>query len=154
MEGIYIMKQFELTRGMLLNFLKSLDEQTADVQPKGFNNTIHWHIGHVLVSAESFMFGYPKLSSNLPAAYNELFKMGSKPSDWEGTVPTVDELIHKLEDQASRIKSLPEEFFAKSLPLKFPFGNIETFSDLFAFMLYHEADHLGQMKAMKRITLK
>ena len=51
------LKQFEITRGALLTFMETLDDKTADTQPKGFNNTIRWHIGHVLTAAEVFMFG-------------------------------------------------------------------------------------------------
>ncbi|MBS4172738.1 DinB family protein [Bacillus sp. FJAT-49736] len=147
-----MMKQFQLTRQMLLKFLNNVDEKTADVQPKGFNNTIHWHIGHVLVSAEAYMFGYPKMSTNLPASYNQLFAMGSKPADWSGEIPSVTELIQLLEEQSSRIQALTDDFFEKKLPVKVPYGNIETFGDLFIFLNYHEADHLGQMKAMKKLV--
>lgn len=146
------MKQFQFTRNMLLHFLNNVDEKATDVQTEGFNNTIHWHIGHVLVSAEQFMFGYPKMSANLPATYNELFAMGSKPSNWNGEVPSVEQLIQDLEEQSSRIQALSDDFFAKQLPFKFPFGNIETYSDLYTFMTYHEADHLGQMKVMKKLV--
>jgi uncharacterized damage-inducible protein DinB len=144
-------KQFELTRGSLLSFIQKLEEGTSEVQPNGFNNNIHWHIGHVLVSAEFFLFGYPKKSTHLPENYQELFKMGSKPGDWKRDVPTVKELTEQLQSQAERINQLPEEFFTNKLPFTFPYGNIETYGDLFAFMLYHEADHIGQMKAMNRL---
>ena len=50
------LKQFEITRGALLTFMETLDDKTADTQPEGFNNTIRWHIGHVLTAAEVFMF--------------------------------------------------------------------------------------------------
>ncbi|MGV3466337.1 MAG: DinB family protein [Heyndrickxia sp.] len=146
------MKQFQITRTMLLNFLKKADEKVVDVQPEGFNNTLHWHIGHVLVSAESFMFGYPKMSTNLPNTYNELFAMGTNPSDWKDDVPSLQQLIQDLENQSSRIQALSDDFFAKELPFNFPYGNMKTFGDLFAFMNYHEADHLGQMKAMNKIV--
>ena len=33
------LKQFEITRGALLTFMETLDDKTADTQPKGFNNT-------------------------------------------------------------------------------------------------------------------
>ncbi|EAO54138.1 hypothetical protein RBTH_03633 [Bacillus thuringiensis serovar israelensis ATCC 35646] len=34
------LKQFEITRGALLQFMETLDDKTADTQPEGFNNTI------------------------------------------------------------------------------------------------------------------
>ncbi|WP_412733829.1 DinB family protein [Heyndrickxia acidicola] len=144
-------KQFELTRKVLISFIENLDEDTAGIQPRGFNNTIQWHIGHVLVSAESFMYGYPKKSSHIPESYHELFKMGTKPGDWNGNVPSMKELTELIRNQTERINQLPDEFFTNKLPFTFPFGNIETFGDLYGFMLYHEADHIGQMKAIKRM---
>lgn len=55
-----LFKHFEVTRNFLLKNIDALDEAIVDVQPEGFNNTIHWHIGHVLTVAEQFMFGFPK----------------------------------------------------------------------------------------------
>ena len=61
------LKQFEITRGELLKFMETLDDKTVDTQPEGFNNTIRWHIGHVLTAAEVFMFG--KEFKQLPTEY-------------------------------------------------------------------------------------
>ncbi len=142
-------KQFQLTRGMLLNFVNGLNEEVAEIQPAGFNNNIHWHIGHLLVTAESFMFAYPKQSANIPVEYAALFGMGSKPADWEGEVPSIQELAGLLKEQAGRIAEIPAHCFPHPLPFKFPVEGIDTFGDLYNLMLHHEAEHLGQMKAMK-----
>ena len=48
------LKQFEITRGALLKFMETLDDKIADTRPEGFNNTIRWHIGHVLTAKRSF----------------------------------------------------------------------------------------------------
>lgn len=146
-------KQSELTRGALISFVNQLDEKTIDVQPDGFNNTIRWHVGHVLVCAEALMFGYPNHSNNIPESYNELFKTGSKPSDWgNAEVPTLSVLIEALEKQTVRLNELSEEFLAGELPFQFPVGNPKTYGEMFEFVMFHEADHLGQMKAMNVIT--
>ncbi|MBD3108007.1 DinB family protein [Bacillus sp. AGMB 02131] len=145
-------KQFQLTRGMLLDFVNGLNEETAKVQPKGFNNNIHWHIGHLLVTAESFMFGYPKNADNVPAEYAALFGFGTKPADWQGDVPSIETLAGALKEQAGRLAELPESCFVHPLPFKFPKEGIDTVGDLYDLMLHHEAEHLGQMKAMKRIV--
>jgi uncharacterized damage-inducible protein DinB len=144
-------KQFELTRGSLMKFVKELDEQTADIQPKGFNNHIRWHIGHLLLSGEGFLFGFPKRSTNIPISYSEMFGMGTKPSNWVEGVPALTVLIEQLENQTERIRNLDSSFFEEKLPFKFPFGDSKTYGDIFAFMLYHEAVHIGQIKAMKRV---
>ncbi len=75
------LKQFEITRGELFKFMETLDDKTADTQPNGFNNTIRWHIGHVLTAAEVFMFG--KEFKQLPTEYPGMFGYGSRPSKWK-----------------------------------------------------------------------
>lgn len=144
-------KQLDFTRDSFINFVKSLDETTVDVQPEGFNNTIRWHVGHVLVVAEKFLFGYPEQSTQIPANYHDLFQPGTKPADWTLKGPALSEIIHYLEDQISRINALTEDYYATKLPFTLPFGNFETYGDLYGLSIHHEAEHLGQIKAMKRI---
>ncbi|WP_099157540.1 DinB family protein [Virgibacillus ndiopensis] len=145
------MTQIDFTRNAFIKFAKELDEKILDVRPHGFNNTIHWHIGHVLVSAEGFLFGYPKQSANIPEYYNELFATRTKPADWSKEVPSLSELVEQLEKQLTRINNLSEEFLAKEIPFTLPFGNFKTYKDLYDLTMHHEAEHLGQIKAMQRI---
>ncbi|WP_188456894.1 DinB family protein [Virgibacillus oceani] len=145
------MTRIDFPRNGFIKFAKGLDERIVDVQPHGFNNTIHWHIGHVLVSTEGFLFGYPKQSANIPESYHEFFATGTKPADWSTDAPSLSELIEHLEQQLARINNLSDEFLAKEIPFTLPFGNFKTYEDLYDFSIYHESDHLGQIKAMKRI---
>jgi uncharacterized damage-inducible protein DinB len=144
-----IFKQYEVARNYLLKNVGAIDESIVDIQPEGFNNTLHWHIGHVLTVAEQFMFGYPKKSAHLPANYLELFGNGTKPADWQGEVPSVQELSAQLVQQMNRIKEIPPESFSEKL--KAPFLGQETYGELANFAIFHEAMHLGQIQAMKRV---
>jgi uncharacterized damage-inducible protein DinB len=144
-----LFKSFEVTRRYFVKNVEMLDEGLVDVQPEGFNNTIHWHVGHILTVAEQFMFGFPKKSTNLPANYIELFATGTKPADWHGDVPSVQELTAQLKEQIKRIKEIPEGSFNERL--KTPFLGLETFGELANFAIFHESLHLGQMQAMKRV---
>lgn len=144
-----LFKNMELTRGFFLKNISALNEEIVDVQPEGFNNTIKWHIGHVLTTAEQFMFGYPKRSTSIPANYMELFATGTKPSDWQGEVPSVSELTAQLKDQLMRMKEIPAGSFGDKLPK--PFLGQETFGEICNFSLFHESLHLGQIQAMKRV---
>ena len=144
-----LFKSFELTRSRLVRNVETLDEVNVDVQPVGFNNTIHWHVGHVLTVAEQFMFGFPKKSTSLPANYMELFATGTKPADWQGEVPSMKELTEQLKNQMKRIKEIPAESFSERL--KTPFLGQETFGELANFAIFHEANHLGQIQAMNRV---
>jgi hypothetical protein len=145
-----VFKNYELTRNFFLKNVEAYNESIVDVQPEGFNNTIRWHVGHVLTVAEQFMFGFPKKSTSLPANYMELFATRTKPSDWQGDVPSVKELTAQLRDQLNRIKEIPAESLNERL--KQPFLGCETFGELTNFAIFHEANHLGQIHAMKRVV--
>jgi len=145
-----LFKGFELTRNYLIKNVEGLDEVILDVQPQGFNNTIHWHVGHVLTVAEQFMFGFPKKSAGIPANYMEFFATGTKPADWHVDVPSVKELTAQLKEQMKRIREIPGESFNEKL--KTPFLGQETFGELANFAIFHESLHLGQIQAMKRVV--
>lgn len=144
-----LFKNMEVTRSYFLKNVQAVEEGLVDVQPEGFNNTIHWHVGHVLTVAEQLTFGFPKNSSNLPANYMELFATGTKPADWHGEVPSVSELAVQLTDQLKRMKEI--QVASLSEKLKTPFLGCETFGELVSFSLFHESMHLGQIHAMKRV---
>ncbi|MDP4163190.1 MAG: DinB family protein [Bacillota bacterium] len=145
----YLFQNFEMTRNLFFRELTGVTEEMADVQPEGFNNTIHWHVGHVLTATEGFMFGFPTKSQNLPANYKELFGNGTKPGDWTEAVPSMEELLVQLKEQVGRLKEIPAASFEQKL--QNPFLGLETFGQLANMALYHESHHMGQIHVMKRI---
>ncbi len=142
-------KHFEVTRNSLIKKAEAVQGEVADLQPKGFNNTIHWHIGHVLTVTEQFLFGYPKNSTNLSENYAGLFGNGTKPSDWEGEVPEIKVLISQLKDQLERILQIPSEKLNE--PLAKPIMSCDTLGELAGVSLMHEANHTGQIHVMNRM---
>ncbi|TCP29231.1 DinB family protein [Scopulibacillus darangshiensis] len=146
----FMQKQFELTRGYFIKNVEMIPENIADVQPEGFNNTIHWHIGHVLTVGEQFLLGFPHKSTHLPANYIELFGNGTKPADWKGDVPSIGELTAQLKEQLGRIKEVSDDQLDQTL--EEPFMGLKTFRELAGLTLMHESNHLGEIKAMKRVV--
>ncbi|SFD67553.1 DinB superfamily protein [Lentibacillus persicus] len=147
-----MMAQFNTTHSALMNEIKDVSEEELKTQPEGFNNTIHWHIGHVLTANEMFLFGFPENTEHLPEHYNDLFGYGSKPEDWPEDVPSADELAGQLTNQLKRIKQIPEEKFDEKLP-KAVMG-AQTFGELAALAAFHEANHVGRINAMKKVLNK
>lgn len=144
-----VLKSYEVARSRFMKAIEALDVKIVDVQPEGFNNTIHWHIGHVLTVSERFLFGFPQKSDYLPQKYMELFAPGTKPSDWQGDVPSISELSGQLQEQLERLKEIPAESLTDRLQK--PFLGLETFGEIITFSLFHEGLHLGQIQAMARI---
>ncbi|QKY70666.1 DinB family protein [Lentibacillus sp. CBA3610] len=147
-----IISQFNITHNGFMNEIKDLDKATLDTQPEGFNNTIRWHIGHVLTTNEQFLFGFPDNTEHLPERYKDLFGFGSKPADWPEDVPSADELAEQLSSQLERIKAIPEEKYAEKLPE--PVLGAQTYGELAAVAAFHEGNHAGRVNAMKKVLNK
>src|SRR5699024_4061443 len=141
-----LFKQVEITRNALLNEIRNLDSDVVDVQPKGFNNTIHWHIGHVLTVTKQFLFGFPDKSQHIPENYTKLFGNGTKPADWTDDVPSVDTLSEQLSEQLDRMKEIPVQQLDEKLDQ--PILGQNTFGELACMTVFHEANHLGQIHSM------
>ncbi|HHY21517.1 MAG TPA: DinB family protein [Bacilli bacterium] len=142
-----IKQQFVRTRQALSKTLEDVSPEVFATIPEGFNNNIHWQLGHILSTGDFFMFfGQQKL----PASYNEIFGNGTKPADWDSDVPSVETLLEQLNEQLAQIQALPSEVFSKELP-KTILGN-KTTGELASMGAYHEAMHVGQIQAMKCVV--
>jgi uncharacterized damage-inducible protein DinB len=144
--GELIKKEFELLRTRLYPRVEEIADNVFDIQPEGFNNTIHWHVGHILTVTEGFLFAE---NGQLPAEYKELFAPKTKPSDWKGEVPSIATLVQELKKQHERINDIPNERFNELLPE--PKLGCTTVGELAGFTFYHETYHFGQIHAMKRL---
>jgi uncharacterized damage-inducible protein DinB len=147
-----MINHFNYTREATLGVVKGLDESKIDIKPEKINNTVRWHVGHILVTAESLLFGFPKLSQNIPEEYQNLFATGTKPDDWPEKVPELAEIISHLTEQQKRINDLNAEFFEQDLPFELPFGNFKTYGDIFLMITQHEAEHTGQIKVLNLLV--
>lgn len=145
-------KQFSLTRTALLHFIEDLPDEILDYQAEPFNNTLRWHIGHVLTFTEKLLFQYPRKSTNIPENYAELFGPGTKPADWTVSPPTLAQLVEQLQDQQERVNQFDDLFWKSNVTFKVPYGSIETFADLLIMLSHHETEHLGKMKAMLQVV--
>ncbi|MFA1819772.1 DinB family protein [Virgibacillus oceani] len=143
---------FNYTREATLGVVKGLDESKVDSQPEKINNTLRWHVGHILVTAEALLLGFPNHSKNIPEEYKDLFSTGTKPADWPEKVPSLSEIISHLKEQQKRINDLNADFFDQDLPFELPFGNFKTYGDIFLMITQHEAEHIGQMKVLNMLV--
>nr|WP_295971620.1 DinB family protein [uncultured Bacillus sp.] len=144
--GELLKNQFDIIRERLVKRLAEIPEEITSIQPVGFSNTIHWNLGHLLVITEKFVFGE---EGQLPAHYSNCFAPGTKPADWKGNVPSMEELLEKAKEQLVRIKAIPNERFLEKLPK--PMLGQTTVGELASFAIYHESYHFGQIHAMRRM---
>lgn len=144
--GEYVIKQFVRTRIVLKQTLENIKPEICLTVPWGFNNNILWQAGHILTTAEFFLF---KGKESIPESYQKLFGPGTKPADWPTDVPYIETLLRQLDEQLERIQAIDVNTFNEQLPKRL-IGN-ETKEELAAFAAFHEAMHVGQIQAMRRL---
>lgn len=147
-----LFKQINLVRQATLKILESVTEEEADEQPEGFKNTIRWNLGHIYVVQNSLLVKFGGKTIETPSRYIELFAPGTKPADWQGEVPSLDELKQVLKEQPVQLKELLngqlEDEAAQA------FLSLPTVGEILNFTLYHEGVHTGTVKALKEKVAK
>lgn len=140
-----IKQQFARTREGIVKTLEGVSPEMANVIPDGFNNHIHWQVGHILYAGELYLFPGKEL---LPAEYATFFNTGSKPREWTEGVPSLETLLAEFKEQHVRIHDIHDEAFVDKLTK--PLMGMETFGEIAAMIADHEAMHLGQIQSLKR----
>ncbi|MEC1377188.1 DinB family protein [Heyndrickxia oleronia] len=140
-------------RHSLIQQVQSIPEELFDIIPEPFTNSIRWNIGHIILSHNYFLsLGQPNISS-LPENYTQLFKPGSKPSDWTEVPPTKDELVNYLSNQLSNLSEIASSTFAKHLDTPVEIGplKLNTFNEVFNFSTIHETSHLTTISCLLKV---
>jgi hypothetical protein len=148
MNDAQLFQIMELVRSRTVKWIEAVDPALVDVKPSNFNNTIHWHAGHILLIQDRLTLRLSGLPMGLPDEYTGWFANGTKPADWQTEPPAVPILLQQLKDQGERIKS---QLLGKlDDKLAIPFIEFETVSQALGYTLYHEGMHLSSMNALKR----
>lgn len=146
-----IFNQIELAREWTIEVAESIQQEIVDVKPKGFNNTIHWQIGHILTMTEYFLYGIPDNIDHLPKNYLSFFGSNTSPDHWREDTPAVDVLVLQLKEQLIRMREIPVSKLNQTL--KKPIHRFKTFGDCAAFSVLHEALHIGKIEEMERTII-
>ena len=143
-----IFQQINMIRQFTLKEIDGLSEEQADQMPEGFRNTVRWNLGHIYTVQNLFISKFGGKSIDTPSHYFELFAPGTKPADWQGEVPTLDELKKRLEEQPAKLKEASVgQLDEKAAEM---FLSLSTIGELLNFTLYHEGLHVGTIKELKK----
>ncbi|WAA08887.1 DinB family protein [Fervidibacillus albus] len=142
------MYTLKYARNRLMKVLTAATDEQLDFVPDGFNNSIRWNAGHVMVIADRIFSHIKQYTPVLPAHYISFFDMGTKPADWSEPPPSVEEIIAYSSKQMTAIEKIyqhPEQW-----QLKKPFENrgtvFQTYQDILSFVIFHEGMHFQTMK--------
>ena len=143
-----LFRLLEVNRERTLELIDSTDPALLQVIPDGFNNNLHWHIGHILTTQERLAFRFIGEKLELEESLMNCFVNGTKPADWTEGVPEVSQLIPLLREQPGRIRSRLAGKLNQSITI--PFKDFTTLSEVLLFSLSHEGLHQGYMMALRR----
>ncbi|MFB7142083.1 DinB family protein [Gottfriedia sp. NPDC056225] len=147
-----IFEQLKFTRFYTLKILKSVSNDVVGVVPTGFNNNIHWNAGHILGAYEQLLYANTGDTGKLSREFIDSFKGGTKPSDWQETPPSYEEIIRLLEEQTEQLISTYEGRLDEVIEKEIKLGNFEikTIRDMLSFNIFHEGLHAGLVNGLKR----
>ncbi|MDO7907505.1 DinB family protein [Paenibacillus sp. JX-17] len=140
------------SRQSMLKAAESLTEEQRTMVPAGFNNSIHWQLGHVVAVAESILYGFGGQPSELPKEYAAFFGPGTKPADWTGQPPAWEDVVSRLQQQVVHARETFGSRMDSAVAVKENFAKAETIQNLFELVAYHDGSHEGMVKAMARIV--
>ena len=141
--------QFDLHTRLFNNVLDGITDAEAEERARDTVNHLIWLAGHLT----STRFGMGKVTGlQEQDPWSELFSHGHGISD-EGDYPSIDEIRAKWNAISGTISAslahLPDEVLGSPAPAKVPI-NDETLGGMLAFLMHHEAYHIGQMGLLRK----
>ncbi|MDX1429486.1 MAG: DinB family protein [Rhodothermales bacterium] len=144
-----IIAQFDLHTRLFNNVLDGISESEANTVLHPGTNNIKWLAGHLTSSR----FGLKNLAGlDLKDPHAELFGHGHgfRPDREYPTIDEIRSLWESISDPISAgLSRLPEETLNGPAPTRVPIGD-DTFEGMLAFLLHHEAYHIGQIGLLRR----
>jgi len=151
--GHYLFRQIRFVRDSTIRQVTGLPEDQGLRVPQGFNNNVLWNLGHILLVHEKFAFGMIHEKQEIPDEFAALFGRGTKPADWSGALPSLEELIQLLDAQADRIERKLASRLNERLEKPYTSSTgleLSTVEECLSFCLYHEGMHFAVIKAIKQ----
>lgn len=146
--------QFDLQRSWFLNSLADISEEESHKQMADNLNPIKWVAGHVVNTRMSLLAILTGKAQD--TNYNKLFGKGSS-NKIDSSFPTIEDIQLKWNSVSVQlseyISSLSEDTLLSPPPFQTAIPNT-TLHGLIAFMVIHEAQHIGQISILRKLLGK
>jgi uncharacterized damage-inducible protein DinB len=146
--------QFDLHTRLYNNVLDGISDSDANTRSNDHVNHMKWIAGHIL---NTRLGSFSKMTGNQPdESYVALFGRGVA-LDPNASYPPIEELKSKWNEVSSSIATgllkVPEDILSSPATVKTPVDD-ETVRGLFAFLVSHEAYHIGQLSILRKLAGK
>ncbi|MEC0372411.1 DinB family protein [Paenibacillus chibensis] len=151
MRDSYVFWLMLRTRNNIIQKVSQLPAEKRNLIPEGFNNSLHWQLGHLLTVTNMIAFQFAGKESVIPESYKAFFGSGTKPSDWTQEPPAWDALIEELTSQCKVIEDTFAGKLEEPLAVKENFAKAETVGEALLINISHESSHAGMINAMLKV---
>jgi len=146
--------QFDLHTRLFNNALEGINDTDANTRNSEQVNHMKWIAGHLL---NTRMDSMTRMTGGQPdTAYGAQFGRGIA-LDPNATYPPIEEITAKWQEASDAIGQafvhLPEEMLSSPAPAKTPIAD-ESFRGMLAFLISHEAYHIGQLSILRKMVGK
>lgn len=140
--------QLESYRSEVLEVLKDVSEEQAEVIPTGFKNNIRWNLGHVYLDQYLWIQAVTNEKAGVPEQFQSWFGYGSSPDSFEKDTPSFQELKQLLSEQPVKIK----EMYGERLEEEFPQTEMgmHTIEQVLIRTIFHEGLHMQAILDIKK----
>ncbi|MEI3606327.1 DinB family protein [Pseudogracilibacillus sp. SE30717A] len=143
-----LFNQLHTYRNELLNELNGINEEKANIIPKGFNNNIRWNLGHVYLDQFLWIQELTKKTIDIPNIFHTSFGFRTSPNDFVTETPSTADLKERLKSQPTYIQNeyghrLEEEFPPIDM-------GIRTIEQVLMRTVFHEGMHMQAIIDIKK----
>lgn len=140
--------QLETYRNEILDVIKTVSDEEAEIIPNGFNNNIRWNLGHIYLDQYLWIQAVTKENANVPEAFQDWFGYGTSPANFTDETPSLDALINLLKKQPFQIK----DTYGERLEEEFPPTEMgmHTIEQVLIRTIFHEGMHLQTILDIKK----
>ena len=147
-------RQLEFSRGMTDQLLAAFTTpEQWTYQPHESANHALWFVGHMGTSDNSFVKLIDPSLNVEKDSYNDLFGMGSQPTNKPADYPPVEEVIAFMRERRAALLDALDALSEDDLAQPTPEGAADFMPDLasvFETTAWHEGLHSGQLSVARR----
>lgn len=146
-----LLRSVQIARTYMQQKVDDLAEPQLLEVPGGAGNNVLWNVGHIVLSNDRMLYGPSGAATPVPETWENWFKAGSSPADWDET-PPVAEVLDQFHTQAARIaEDYKNGTFASFKPLELiPGLTLQSVEDALGFCVLHEGAHIGIVIGLRR----
>ena len=132
-----------------------LSQTESVLQLPGESNCMNWVLGHVAVYRDVMLSGISQ-ANHMTTTEVELYNYNSKPITTGSKSSSLEQLLATLQKTYAALSEWLEknpEGVNKETPPDIQIRKGETVTEHFAFLCWHESNHVGELHALRELAL-